>query len=167
MDDVLTLENVPYTRCFCEENVYRLLELLQKGSAVFISNKDKTVRFQNHNITWDYHVVAFINRKIYDHDAKKLPFPCSLDQWIEVSFNGIVDKVLLPQFRVVPWERLKETFNSDRSHMLQHKPEMDKLGMSFPPKPVIGNGTNLFSNFVNMDNNGIGEVLSLDEFSKL
>jgi len=163
----ITRKNVPYTRCFCEENVYRLLELLQHGNAIFISNKDKTVHFKNLDITWDYHVVAAVNGKIYDHDAQDLQFPCSIDEWIIASFAGVTDKKLLPKFRVVSWEILKDTFNSDRSHMLQHKAEMDKLGMCFPPEPVIGMGTNLFSDFVNMENSDIGTIFTLEEFENL
>lgn len=56
----------PYTRFFCEENVFRLLQLTpeeeRRGAfAVFVSNPDQAVTMLGHAdgpVTWDYHVVS-------------------------------------------------------------------------------------------------------------
>ncbi|GAA5978164.1 hypothetical protein JCM10908_004254 [Rhodotorula pacifica] len=78
MDTSALLAAAPYTRYYCEENVYKLLELATSEAptatsrrlfAVFISNPDRKVLLfhqaasragpdMDHYVVWDYHVVA-------------------------------------------------------------------------------------------------------------
>jgi hypothetical protein len=188
-----TRESVPYTRCFCEENAYRLLSLLAEDTAtehdadaacaVFVSNADKTVKFHlgdGKHTMWDYHVVVLVNGQIFDHDATHVSFPCAHDEWLRQSFRVDDDAVELhPRFRVVPWPLLKRHFRSDRSHMFPHRQALRDAGLSFPAEPEIRNsrgeaGSNLFDEFVDhMDGAdadaagaGIGTLVSYDELLK-
>ena len=61
-----------YTKCYCEENTYRLLSLIKpiyaSSWAVFVSNDSKMVPFwqqksapsPNAHVIWDYHVFCIV-----------------------------------------------------------------------------------------------------------
>jgi hypothetical protein len=93
----------PYSKCYCEENVYLLLEALQTMTnldtyAVFISNENKTIAVWEQKaamelgrpVIWDYHVIAVVIRKgvngelgeplawVYDFDTL-LGMPCPFE----------------------------------------------------------------------------------------
>ena len=59
-------ESFPYTHCFCEENVYLLVEKLSKDwknvNVIFISNDTKSVPFSYHRettVVWVKLVILF------------------------------------------------------------------------------------------------------------
>ena len=68
-------EDQIYTKCYCEENVWKLCERLGQESfdsaayAVFISNEGQTVPLwcqsaskdpENQPVVWDYHVILVV-----------------------------------------------------------------------------------------------------------
>lgn len=161
-----------YTKCYCEENALLLLEKVNRVDAswaVFVSNPRKTVAMWGHAaerraIVWDYHVVAAFASDdrttiwVCDADAKALPWPARLDDWLASSFpqQSCNNPNQLPWFRVVDLKTLSQEFCSDRSHM-------KSSGMRPPPYPPIirrpGATTNLFSSFVSMEpTQGFGVV---------
>lgn len=161
-----------YTYCYCEENVYRLMDHLWKthgvkdSAAVVVSNKAQKVAFWNHQdkgvTVWDYHVVLLARDPrhqnqlvVYDQSAVRGDFPQTLAQWLDDSFKP-VRPVYEATFRVVPRDVYLKTLTSDRSHMANS-------GVPSPTYPCIMNldgvATNLFSHFVEMDpEKGFGKV---------
>ena len=170
----ISRESVAYTHCYCEENVYLLLNQISEPCwAVFVSNEQKIVAFQGHakesgkTMYWDYHVVAIAKKGdefiVFDHDHQVCSFPCILSEWLKKTF--VPGQRFAPKFRVVSRETLFENFTSDRSHMKDS-------GQPPPPYPCIINNkdisTNLFSDFVSMKKDeGFGSVTEdLAEFFK-
>lgn len=101
-----------YTKNYCEENVYRILQLAeQKGIdhsklfAVFISNPKRLVPFlmqkqasatNNSIVFWDYHVLPVYQRapndiRVYDLDSK-LPFGSLLQSYVHQSIKRGIKK---------------------------------------------------------------------------
>lgn len=94
------------TPCYCEENVYRILQLAatrgyspQSLSAIFISNPERRIpiwmqRSGDERLdrlcVWDYHVVVAVNlhlqadAQIYDVDST-LNFPVSLGEYVRLA----------------------------------------------------------------------------------
>jgi hypothetical protein len=165
----LSRSEFSYTKYFCEENVYRLLEQTNSGTAIFISNATKTVYFKNQNTTWDYHVVALYEGRVYDFDGGTELWGCEMNKFLSFSFlppklYQVSEKnaQFQPVFRMVEWKDLQKNFHSNRSHM-------DAEKVKFPPTKIIGNGsTNLFADFVEMKKNkGFGEIKTYDEMLAL
>ncbi|KAF6250670.1 hypothetical protein COO60DRAFT_759816 [Scenedesmus sp. NREL 46B-D3] len=123
----LSRQQCIYTACYCEENVYHLLQHLihSKGRqavnlfAVFISNSSETVPFWQQQasqqpdglVVWDYHVVVLEvqqqpqqqQQQQQQHAAAVwdldtlLPFPCSVQQYAQQALQA--DKIVLaPQY---------------------------------------------------------------------
>ena len=124
----------PYASCYCEENVYRLVDALRHGPhpayAVFISSRSKfcpvwcqrSARAADEPVMWDYHVVA----------AVFLPsgaYVCDFDTRLGAVTDALayVDAALgpaarapfeyRPRVRVVAAATLVDHFASDRRHM--------------------------------------------------
>nr|CCC93769.1 conserved hypothetical protein [Trypanosoma congolense IL3000] len=137
-------EDVPYASHYCEENTYKVIELLYQSCAlgdgavfaVFISNNIKSTpvwrqRLRNGEgpVLWDYHVVALADlpsgveggsssKWVFDYDTV-LPYPCEAVRYINESFHPyeqLADKYR-QWFRVIPGREYLECFASDRSHM--------------------------------------------------
>jgi hypothetical protein len=159
-----------YVYCFCEENVFRLIEALLRENtcgplfAVFVSNECQSVAFHSHGsdcVVWDYHVVCVLKRDenwlVFDASAGgRLSWPVELDVWLQESFSNLEQKRFAPKFRIVDAKTLVENFSSDRSHMLDSE-------VPFPSySPIVRSKTsrhNLFSHFVTMnENEGFGIV---------
>jgi len=175
-----------YSACYCEENVYKLCELvrnnskgeLDKCSAVFVSNKKRVVplwrqkagRDEEKLVIWDYHVV-FIYKPdqrtlVYDLDSE-LPFPTYFHKYVTETFR--TDAILNPEyhrvFRVIPATTFLSTFASDRRHMRKEDGSWLKPPPSYPCITSTVSTHNL-DDFINMENTSIGEVLNLTQFVK-
>lgn len=164
-----------YTSCYCEENVYRLLEACggheDDMAACFISNSAQAVAVWGHGradkpVIWDYHVVALVRHGgrawVCDADSSACVWPATLPDWLRCSFLSHVGGTPVasarkPVFRVVPAPVYLESLTSDRSHMRQ--------STAAPPSyaPIMrlpGVATNLFSDFVTVDTSrGFGTVV--------
>ncbi|XP_076434984.1 protein N-terminal glutamine amidohydrolase-like [Babylonia areolata] len=175
------LKDCVYTRCYCEENVWKLCDHmknhsqaeLQKCFAVFISNKNKQIpvwyqrasKREDRLVIWDYHVVMLYKDSgeswIYDLDTE-LPFPCQLDKYVAHAIRD--DRGLKPEFRrsfrVVAGEEYLRTFASDRSHMVKE----DGTWLAEPPVyPCIQTEDcqNNLQDFISMEQSeGVGRVLT-------
>ncbi|GMI63050.1 hypothetical protein ScalyP_jg9484 [Parmales sp. scaly parma] len=184
-----------YTSCFCEENVYKILEPAVENDAeeyaVFVSNnlKECPLAAQRsgsapvHLVVWDYHVFHLYRRNnsffITDYDSTL--FPSSLNQNnYQLPVAQYISKTFRfqhpqhpTQFRVVPKAKFLAHFSSDRSHMLVSGSSTE-YQMPIPPYAPLGasgSSSNLMSSYVCMDdeNNGdetFGEILSLARFTE-
>jgi hypothetical protein len=159
-----------YQALYCEENIWWLAAedrfAAQERWVTFISNRNKQVALRHQRaagdepvIVWDYHVVLLVRdeqMQVWDLDTT-LPLPCALARYLAETFPPVGDG-FAPRFRLVPPRVFRETFASDRRHMVapdgswQHQP---------PPWPAIGEGHNLMR-FVDVDDDIAGEVLTLD-----
>jgi hypothetical protein len=107
--DYLT-ENIQYTSCFCEENVYKLAEKCgavgYDASVVFISSESKqtpiwcqrSARGPDEPVLWDYHVVLLVRGVVTSNGPKDMIFdldctlacPTSVEEYFEMSFRPSV-----------------------------------------------------------------------------
>eukprot|EP01116_Phalansterium_solitarium_P005365 TRINITY_DN1692_c0_g2_i2.p1 TRINITY_DN1692_c0_g2~~TRINITY_DN1692_c0_g2_i2.p1 ORF type:complete len:195 (-),score=19.04 TRINITY_DN1692_c0_g2_i2:77-661(-) len=173
----------PYQYCYCEENIYKLIEVFREEECadrdladdyvVFISNPNKTVpfyKFDGTRIVWDYHVILIRKHtsrptQVFDFDAQGLPFPCPFAVYATVTLNPKeqLSKKFLRYFRVLTATEYLATLSSDRSHMLRG----GTYAQPPPDWPLIqrpGIATNLFSDFVDMSNKTVGEVIDQQTF---
>lgn len=183
---IFVKEECVYTKCYCEENVWKLCEHVkdhhssQLGNCycVFISNKHKTIPLWQQKassredtlVIWDYHVIFIFSPPdtetlVYDLDTM-LTFPCDFKTYFLSGIRS--NQSLQPQyhrfFRVIPAAVYLQTFASDRSHML------NKKGEYLQPPPVYpciktNESDNNIHDFISMDPEvGFGTVVSLSEF---
>lgn len=103
------VSSLPYAACYCEENIYKLCEIIQskcnKSSdrsiqtdnvyVVFLSCAiaddgfplwyQKASNDKSHDnfgvVVWDYHVILLYDTLVYDIDSV-LPYPCSLSEYV-------------------------------------------------------------------------------------
>ncbi|XP_047461888.1 protein N-terminal glutamine amidohydrolase [Mugil cephalus] len=178
-------EDCVYTSCYCEENVWKLLEFirtentapLEHLAAVFISNQNRMVPLWkqksgrgDHPVIWDYHVVLLqtglqSDALVYDLDSE-LPFPCSLKLYGAQALRS--DHDIRPEyhrnFRVVPADVFLRNFASDRSHMKNADGSWKMPPPPYPPIHTAESHMNL-DDFISMDAAvGWGTVFSLDHF---
>ncbi|XP_069135710.1 protein N-terminal glutamine amidohydrolase-like [Argopecten irradians] len=191
LDIIPTPDKCTYTSCYCEENVWKLCELVKDRSpnkmsycyCVFISNENKQIPlfYQKSSaspdgvVVWDYHVICIYNDDdtslVYDLDTK-LPFPCDFSEYTAKGIrpNLTLKKQYHRKFRVIPGSEFLSIFASDRSHML----DANKQWLSEPPSyPCIqtSDSTNNIHDFISMDPaKGVGSVLDFEglvhKFSK-
>jgi protein N-terminal glutamine amidohydrolase len=160
-------EDMMYTSCYCEENIYHLCATDKDFSAVFVSNPNKSVPFWNQRsskdvVVWDYHVIAVKRGLVYDLDTK-LAFPTT---WKDYSTNSLrIDNTLPTQFqryyRIVPGDVYLQNLSSDRSHMIK-----DGKYQATPPvwPPIKMMPDNNLSLFIEMNFNLLGTVMTEAEF---
>ncbi|XP_052718138.1 protein N-terminal glutamine amidohydrolase-like [Crassostrea angulata] len=178
-------EDCTYTSCYCEENVWCLCDSLkskipgaiQNCYCVFISNKRRAIplwkqkasRRQDGQVIWDYHVIFLYEPSesktiVYDLDTT-LTFPCDFRRYYEESIKD--ERCLKPEyhrmFRVIPAEEFLQTFASDRSHMLTPEGHWVSPPPTYPPIKTKECSNNI-QEFISMDKNNHGDVLSLNEF---
>ncbi|ULU11530.1 hypothetical protein L3Y34_015157 [Caenorhabditis briggsae] len=162
---MLSAEEAPYQSCYCEENVYKLLEKLKPNLddffAVLISNdikmiplwKQKAERDPESFVLWDYHVITI--SKNSDGSAKVYDFDSWIDWGVDFQtyWNQTMNEDEMKQFRekyrrkfrIIPARIYLSLLSSDRSHMLNP----DGTYMKPPPEwPLIQNSTN--SNLMNL-----------------
>ncbi|ORC92996.1 putative DREV methyltransferase [Trypanosoma theileri] len=156
---LLTRESVPYASHYCEENTYKLIEILfenytvsdQDVFAVFVSNREKKTPVwmqrlgrneENDNIdtknplVWDYHVFVLVitttgRKLVFDYDSI-LPFPSLAEEYVMKAFRPYMQlrEEYQQWFRVIPGRLYLDYFSSDRSHM-------DTSDIPPPPWPLI------------------------------
>ncbi|KAL6731910.1 hypothetical protein Aduo_002730 [Ancylostoma duodenale] len=161
-------EHCDYTKCYCEENVYKLCERIPVDQrprffVVFISNPSKciplfaqTAAGERPFVMWDYHVVLLEecdNQEplVWDLDTT-LGFPCTFSEY---WFGGVrPDGWNIPNeysrfFRLIPSADFLANFSSDRSHMITE----DGKWMSPPPnwEKICKDGLNNIHDFISMD----------------
>ncbi|CAG2208199.1 NTAQ1 [Mytilus edulis] len=112
----LSKEECVYTKCYCEENVWKVCEyvknhhpaLLDNCYCVFISNKDKVIPLWQQKssqredtlVIWDYHVIFIYKQSekesfVYDLDTS-LPFPCDFKTYFIEGIRS--NQTLQPQY---------------------------------------------------------------------
>ncbi|KAG8989105.1 hypothetical protein FRB94_002021 [Tulasnella sp. JGI-2019a] len=120
------LPTVPYTACYCEENVYLLGDALTRLApqdsliyAVVISNADRSAAIWEQKASangaqsdflciWDYHVVLCYKSRassdvwIYDVDSR-LGSPCPWQRYVDQTFKALLilsdEDVISKRFR--------------------------------------------------------------------
>eukprot|EP00123_Amoebidium_parasiticum_P021139 comp6220_c0_seq1/m.2048 comp6220_c0_seq1/g.2048 ORF comp6220_c0_seq1/g.2048 comp6220_c0_seq1/m.2048 type:complete len:226 (-) comp6220_c0_seq1:50-727(-) len=152
----LQRENLTYTACYCEENVWKLCEAIGKNmgeerlrdyTVCFISNAQqmtpiwcqKSSEVEDNLVVWDYHVVLIQERDgeeayIYDLDTT-LPCPCPLREYVQGAFKPhlLLKKEYRRSFRLVPARDYLSMFASDRSHMIDENGEYKSEPPPYPP----------------------------------
>ncbi|KAG0178666.1 hypothetical protein DFQ29_003139 [Apophysomyces sp. BC1021] len=185
MDMEWNKEDLTYTSCYCEENIYLLCKkvasecpaLLEQFSVLFISNASKTIPMwiqrassDGYPVVWDYHVVLYHRQSrpmIYDFDTR-LPFLCPADKYIIHSFQPHLEleEKYKRCFRVVPASTYLREFASDRTHMLKEGKYL-ATPPAYPPIASKDETMNLMS-FVDMATNiqseKYGMVMNEDSF---
>ena len=168
----LRREDYLYQAYYCEENIWHLCQcdIFENSSVVFIASsgddfpmlKQRAMATSSKPVYWDYHVVLLVDAKtslIVDFDTS-LPFINEIGAYFSLSFldNTKLADNQKPLFRVVPACDFVELFSSDRRHMKTAD------GWLAPPPswPLIENGASNLSDFIDMNNTGIGEVLDYE-----
>ena len=170
-----------YTACYCEENIYKLAEMIseeaeenKKNYVVFISSlslqtpiwKQKSAENNSIAVIWDYHVVLLLsNCLIVDFDSK-LDFPCPAVEYYEEAFRP---EVYLPddnaqRFRVVPAQEFLEYFATDRSHMIGSKAPIPSWECLRGSKAGIDMNLSRFFDVSESSTFEHGKVMSKDQF---
>ncbi|CAI2310962.1 unnamed protein product [Caenorhabditis sp. 36 PRJEB53466] len=125
--------NVHLDSCYCEENVYKLIERVGKCEglyAIFISNDCQMVPLWMQKsaddplgfVVWDYHVIAIQKEKkgskVYDLDSR-LDWGVSFETyWKEtMRWNDTYSSRFRRKFRVISSPAYLTLLSSDRSHM--------------------------------------------------
>ncbi len=162
-----------YQAFYCEENVWQLLHepelAARRREALFIGNAGKQVALWQQRVAhpdpviWDYHVVALIDRAVWDLDTV-LPVPCPLAEWLAATFLPLAAEhaAFAPRFRLVELADLERTFASDRRHMKRARGWIKPP----PPWPPPGRGHTL-DRYLDLDDPIAGRVLGLDELRAL
>jgi len=177
-----------YTRYYCEENVWKSCEFVNKNAsageikkcfAVFISNLSRTVPLWCQKaststdglVMWDYHVIfIYENEKswVYDMDSR-LPFPCEFSEYSSNTFKDEQSLKLNFQrsFRVIEAHTFLQQFASDRLHMKNaNSGEWLKPPPSYPCIQTP-ESTNNLQDFISMDSKvGVGQVFNLENFNR-
>merc|ERR1711924_65931 len=124
----------------------------------------------------DYHVIAVLDARTSDGNGKSwvldldtlLDFPCEFKEYFRKVFQPDVrlsadSRELDRWFRGVGSQDFLKNLRSDRSHMMDSQGNYESPP---PPEAPIGDGgTNLFQDFVSMDEaRGYGRVLSERKF---
>lgn len=161
-----------YWPYFCEENIWHLCA--DEAVPVFVEERRVIVitgvrgRFamraqragKGGPVLWDYHVVLRARDEIWDLDTT-LGLPLPFEEWLRGSFLPLY-RDFIPRFRIVDAALFRETFASDRSHMVG--PDGVPL-QPHPPWPPIGAGMTL-PRFLDLDRAYVGEVLDLEGFRR-
>mmetsp|Transcript_12373 Transcript_12373/g.34754 ORF Transcript_12373/g.34754 Transcript_12373/m.34754 type:complete len:238 (+) Transcript_12373:766-1479(+) len=144
-----------YTACYCEENVFKLLQKLSSSTAdgdpgelyaVFLSNRERQVeiwcqqigRPPHGHVMWDYHVILLQCKtsagrrscNVWDLDST-LPFPAALSLYHNCALRP--PKYSERLYRVVPSAEMLRNFASDRSHMLDARGVFMQAPPNYPP----------------------------------
>ncbi|OZJ06685.1 hypothetical protein BZG36_00381 [Bifiguratus adelaidae] len=156
-----------YTSCYCEENVFLLVQKLVQLNrslesqfwVVFISNEYGSVPLwaqrnqhaHDQPVIWDYHVIALYKDTlaqslVFDMDST-LPYPCPLVQYMRKAVR--IHMYDLPirlqrKYRIVAATEFLKRFASDRSHMMRQG-EFLAAPPSYPPIRTSESAMNLQS----------------------
>ncbi len=183
----LTRTDCSHTPFYCEENVYKLCQLLEdaklRSTVVFVSNADRKVPLwrqragkddQDGLVVWDYHVFLVVTstpseHQVFDLDSR-LSFPAPFADYAKETLR-YDDDSLLPEFRrrfrLVPAVEYLDRFSSDRSHMRDE--ESGRWVKPPPPhSPIAAEEKERavdLQDFISMDEKvGIGAVVGQKRF---
>ena len=112
----LKKEELTYTSCYCEENVWLICDRIRNGDpdslgdfhVVFISNEDRMIplwrqsagkpEFDDERVVWDYHVIQVdaARRLVLDLDTT-LDFPCDFNVYLASAIKN--ERLFIPRFR--------------------------------------------------------------------
>lgn len=179
-------EECQYAACYCEENVYKLIqkvseehpESLPNTWAVFISNSGRCVplwsqkagREDDGLVVWDYHVILLYRKEdgqtlVYDLDTR-LPFPAAFPLYSEATLASeeMLEAKFHRRFRVIPGAEYLTSLSTDRRHM-----KNEEGWLQAPPSwPFIkgeSDEDHNLDNFIDMDDGvGKGKVMTLKTF---
>ncbi|CAH1389467.1 unnamed protein product [Nezara viridula] len=154
-----------YTSHYCEENVWKLCELISQRKnncldscyCIFVSNDSKITPLWHQKIgsgddffvAWDYHVFLVVKNQpvisVFDFDTT-LGFPVSFRNYIEKAIGFEVNMVPKYKrlFRVIPASEYLKYFSSDRRHMKNANGEWIKPPP--PYEPIQSNGIIIYHN---------------------
>jgi protein N-terminal glutamine amidohydrolase len=154
---------------YCEENIWHLAHARTHGSALFISNLQRTVacfaqkraKSPASPMVWDYHVVWLDGQgesvTVWDFDST-LPLGVSAPLYFNATLRPVLP-AYAPMFRRIPRGEFLSTFKSDRRHMRRADGSFLEPA---PPWPCMGEGSNLES-FIRMNSDGPGKICELSE----
>jgi protein N-terminal glutamine amidohydrolase len=156
-----------YHPFYCEENAYHNCGVLAAGAAMlfifgagpWVSMLHQRAAPPGYVIRWDYHVVAVApDGRIIDPDSRLGP-EVDAAVYLTESFPEVgISEAESPRFRLVPWERAREGFGSDRRHM---RNATGGWVQPPPPWPTINPGEHRLPQFIAKENNRWGPVLDL------
>ncbi|CAG9463431.1 unnamed protein product [Pedinophyceae sp. YPF-701] len=126
-----------YTKCFCEENTYKLIEQLVRDAvcpvddlyAVFLSSPRRQFPILKQRagdgdvIVWDYHVLCVQRGArgavVWDLDTVLRPFPAPFELYGKEALLLTAPQLRAfdRRFRVVAARSFLDCFSSDRRHM--------------------------------------------------
>ncbi|MDH5388699.1 MAG: protein N-terminal glutamine amidohydrolase [Gammaproteobacteria bacterium] len=169
----LKREDFLYQPYYCEENIWHLCqhEQFKNSHVIVIASKGDSFPMLNQRdmenhltpVLWDYHVILLAEedtKQILDFDTS-LPFNNDIETYFSNSFidNDLLNADEKPLLRVMPASEYVMSFSSDRRHM------KTESGWIAPPPvwPLIGNSVHNLPDFLDMSNNDIGDVLTIDE----
>lgn len=158
----LDTNKLPYTKFYCEENVWKLVELISqlegidmtKFYVLICSNNLKRTPFFHHKNgkvenmylqIWDYHVFVIYKESkeklyVYDLDSCLPSFPVTFSQYVQLCLQPHVasqfNEGMQRMYRIVKATDYLEKFASDRSHM---KESNGNFYSPPPPWPAIEN----------------------------
>lgn len=155
-----------YQPCFCEENVWHLLQtgdLPTPRAALFVTNRDRAVAMWGQRtgpdpVVWDYHVVLLLPRHgvVVDLDDREaVAWPVAT--WLAHAFRADGEPQLQPRFRIVEAAEFLRVFSSDRSHMLDARGRPRRAFPAWPAPFDPARGMNLMR-FVDLDDAIAGVV---------
>ncbi|CAJ0594218.1 unnamed protein product [Cylicocyclus nassatus] len=170
-----TREECLYTKCYCEENVYKMCERVpinqhQNFFVAFISNSIRCVPLFAQKaamvrpyVLWDYHVILLEEARnqenlVWDLDTL-LEFPCGFDKYWEGTMqpkDWSIPSEYHRFFRVIPCAAFLESFSSDRSHMVA----ADGSWLAPPPSwdKLCKQGLHNIDDFISMDRNMLSDI---------
>ncbi|KAI6649353.1 Protein N-terminal glutamine amidohydrolase isoform X1 [Oopsacas minuta] len=139
----LDVKALPYTKFYCEENIWKLAEHISnkctdfsKCYVIISSNDKKKVPFFHHKTgkaenmymqIWDYHLIIIWKESkeqivVYDLDTN-LPFPMVFDQYKQLHLQPDIMNRMTADFqrsyRILKAQDFLNYFASDRSHMIE------------------------------------------------
>ncbi len=125
-----------YTRLFCEENIWKLVELLYMNKiakpidVLFLLNETNSIALYNQSQTesnapviWDYHVILCAEQKgeiiIYDFDSH-CDFPTSITDYFNSTFpsHSQLSETYQALIKPICADYFFKHFFSDRHHMI-------------------------------------------------
>ncbi|VAW63588.1 hypothetical protein MNBD_GAMMA08-105 [hydrothermal vent metagenome] len=125
-----------YTRLFCEENIWKLVELLYMNKiakpidVLFLLNETNSIALYNQNqaesntpVIWDYHVILCAEQEgeiiIYDFDSH-CGFPTNITDYFNSTFpsHSKLFETYQPLIKLICADYFFKHFFSDRHHMI-------------------------------------------------
>ncbi|OQR78461.1 protein N-terminal glutamine amidohydrolase-like [Tropilaelaps mercedesae] len=182
-------EQLMYTACYCEENIYKLCELIKDRESdlldscyvAFISNASQTVPIWRQKagdqandgfIIWDYHVIMIYYHEscvgcsyVYDTDTT-LEFPVPLEDYVWKAFKPQVPLKygFRRRVRCLGARDYLATFASNRQRLRNPDGSWIKPPPPYPPISTAISANNL-EWFIDMRSNNAVPGVVLNQFN--